>query len=171
MKKVLAGKRLYLSGPIEHGSKRNWRVNPKKVLSKEFGIEVYDPFSDPKQQWAKQLKEAQAKCDYESMQRIAKCFVRKDLCWVDRSDILIARLPYKVPTCGSHHEIINSNNSKKPTLIVCPQGAQYVPLWYYGFIPTEFMFGSWKALYAYLREVNEGKHIDNDRWAFIYDLI
>jgi hypothetical protein len=105
------------------------------------------------------------------MTKIAKAFVRKDLAMVDRADFTIAYLPSGVPTTGTHHEIINSNNAKKPTMLVCPQGKEFIPLWYYGFIPHEFMFGSWDGLWEYLCEVNKGKHVHNDRWAFTYGLV
>jgi len=165
-------KRGYMSGPIEHDdSGHNWRTEPKRILTEEFGINVFDPFADPKQTLTSELLEARDSRNFETITRIAKGFVRKDLSMVDRADIVFANLPYKVPTCGSHHEIINSNNAKKPTLLVCPQGKQFVPLWYYGFIPHEFMFDSWDYLYEYLREVNAGKHMHNNRWSYVYGLI
>lgn len=171
-KSYLKGKRCYLSGPIENDTEGvNWRDAPKAILTKEFKIDLFDPFADPKQVFADELYDARDTKDYDTIVRIAKGFVRKDLSMVDRADFVIAYLPYKVPTTGTHHEVINSNNAKKPTLLVCPQGKQYVPLWYYGFIPHAFMFGSWKDLYTYLREVNNYKHKDNNRWHFIYGLV
>lgn len=172
MSNYLQNKRCYLSGPIEHDTTgHNWRTEPSKILRDRFGIDLFDPFSDPKQQWAPILKEAQSRKDFETMTKISQAFVRKDLCMVDRSDFLIAYLPYKVYTTGTHHEIINSSNAKKPTLLVCPQGKEFVPLWYYGFVPHEVMFGSWDALYAYLDEVHQGLHKDNHRWSFVYGLV
>ncbi len=168
----LKGKRCYLSGPIENDlSKHNWRDDPKRMLTKNYGIELFDPFADPKQVFADELYSARNNKDYDTIVRIAKGFVRKDLSMVDRSDFLIAYLPYKVPTCGTHHEIINSNNAKKPTLLVCPQGKEFIPLWYYGFIPPEFMFDSWGDIYDYLDEVTLGQHKENNRWHFIYGMV
>jgi nucleoside 2-deoxyribosyltransferase len=169
---VLENARLYLSGPIENDpSKTNWRNAPTDVLIEEFKINVFDPYADPKQQWVPMLQEARKKKDYDEMRRICKAFVRKDLCMVDRSDFLIAYLPKGVYTTGTHHEIINAHNTKKPTLLVCPEGKEFIPLWYFGFIPHQVMFGSWEDLYKYLREVNVGMHKDNRRWAFLYGLI
>lgn len=165
------GKQLYLSGPIEHDVAENWRALPKKVLKEEFGFAVFDPAEDPKQQWAPLLKQAQENKDYDEMERIAKDFVHKDLSIVDESAVVIAYLPYRVPTTGTVHEIINSNNAKKPTMIICPQGKQFVPLWYRGFIRHQFTFGSWEDCFVYLREVNAGLHKDNRRWARIYGLV
>lgn len=168
----LSDKRCYLSGPIQYDvTGLNWRTAPKQILTAYFKIDLFDPFDDPKQQWLPHLKEAQEVKDYDRMADIAKQFVRKDLCMVDRSDFIISYLPYKVPTTGTHHEIINSANAKKPTLLVCPEGKDKVPLWYYGFIPHTAMFGSWDALYGYLEEVNAGQHKENSRWSYVYGLV
>jgi nucleoside 2-deoxyribosyltransferase len=169
---VLEGVRCYLSGPIEHDATHtNWRTDPTKQLVEGFKINLFDPYSDPKQQWVPLLHEARANKDYNEIARIAADFVHKDLAIVDRCDFVIAYLPKGVPTTGTHHEIINSVNAKKPTLLVCPQGKENVPIWYYGFIPHEVMFGSWEELYTYLHEVNDGKHKDKRRWAFVYGLV
>lgn len=167
----LAGKLLYLSGPIEHGCAENWRDYPKKVLTEEFGLDVFDPFADIKQQWVPALKAAQEVEDYETMESIAQDFVQKDLTIVDQSHIVIAYLPYKVPTTGTCHEIINSSNAKKPTLLMCPQGKKYVPIWYRGWIKNKFTFGAWDEVFNFLREVEAGLHKDNRRFRFIYGLI
>ena len=169
-KNPLADARLYLSGPIEYDdTTKNWRTEPSKVLIDRFGINLFDPFADPKQKFFPVLEQARKDRDYETMKKIAKSFVRKDLAMVDRADMTIAYLPYGVPTTGTHHEIINSNNAKKPTLLVSNMNdIAYIPLWYYGFIPTEFMFPNWEALYVYLESVNNGEHRENNRWSFIY---
>lgn len=166
----LTNKKFYLSGPIEFGCE-NWRDDIIKRLRENFSIDVYDPFSDPKQQWVEKIAEARKNKDYQAIQDIAKKFVRKDLGMVDRSDGLIAYLPYKVPTIGTHHEVINSINSKKPTLLVCPQGKENIPVWYYGISKTDHMFGSWDDLFVFLNEVNKGLHQSDDKWSFVYDLV
>jgi len=169
---VLRGKRCYLSGPIQYDDTgHNWRESPRKVLVEEFGIDLFDPFEDPKQQWVPLLMDAQKRKDYDTMQKISRQFVRKDLCMVDRSDFIISYLPHKMPTTGTHHEIINSVNAKKPTLLICPQGKEFVPLWYYGFVPHEVMFGGWEEVYQYLRDVEAMKHTENNRWAYVYGLV
>lgn len=167
----LSEARAYLSGPIENDlADVDWRLEPISVLRREFGLYVFDPHADPKQQWLPKIKEAHEREDYKEVSRIAKNFVNKDLGVVDRCDILIAYLPKGVQTTGTVHEIINSNNAKKPTLLVS-EHRKNIPLWFYGFIPPELMFSGWDELYGYLREVNEGKHQDNRRWAFLYGLI
>lgn len=169
---ILKGQDCYLSGPIEQcNAKENWRIPVIKTLTERYGLKVFDPHADPKQQWADDLKKARAEKDYKTMARIAKKFVRKDLQVVQRSDLVIAYLPFGVPTCGTHHEIFLSNMLKNPTLLVCPQGKEFNPLWYFGFIPEEHMFGNWEDLYAYLDEVHSGQSKYNYRWDFIYNVL
>jgi len=167
---VLQNTRGYLSGPIENDETNfNWRTEPLRVLRDEFKINMFDPHADLKQQWVPMLKEAKEKKDYEKIAHIARDFLRKDLSIVDRSDFLIAYLPHRVLTTGTCHEIINSNNSKKPTLLVTDSNdITCLPVWYFGFIPIDCMFANWENLYEYLREVNRGEHRNNNRWNFIY---
>ena len=168
----LAGKKLYLSGAIQHSSSPvNWRDEVKKKLSNQFNLDVFDPYVDPKQQWSPDLVAAQKNRNFEEMARIAKLFVRKDLQVVQKTDILVAYLPKDVRTTGVHHEIINSWSYKNPTLLVSNGHKEYIPLWYYGFIDHEYMFDDFLSLYNYLQEVEDGKHKDDLRWAMIYELI
>ncbi len=168
----LKNKRIYLSGPIEFGSGENWREAPKKVFSERFGIEVFDPYTDPKQNCVEELNKAKAAGDFNLVAHICHQFVRKDLTLVDRVDAVIAFLPYKVPTTGTVHEIVNSNLSKKPTLLVTDKDSiGYIPLWYFGFIPLEFMFAGWGALYQYLDKVDAGKETVNNRWDYVHGKI
>lgn len=170
--KYLQGKRLYLSGAIEaDNSNINWRTEPTRVLQERYGLQVFDPFEDPKQKKTSDLMKARRENDYETMANITRAIVKKDLALVDRSDLLIAHINPSIPTTGTHHEIINSVNAKKPVLLVGTGSKSLLPLWYYGFIPHRHMFSSWNELYIYLDEVDAGKHMDNDRWAFIYGLL
>lgn len=170
----LKDKRLYFSSPIEccEEKEKNWRQPIIEKLKNQYGLNVFDPYSDPKQQFTDDIKKAKENKDFQTVRKIARSFVKKDLNLVDRSDILLAYIPYRVPTTGVCHEIIVSSNSKKPTLLVTNMNdISYIPTWYFGFIPVEFMFSNWEALFNYLKEVNEGKHKDNDKWSYIYELI
>lgn len=168
---ILKNKNFYLSGPIEFGE-GNWRDYPKATLEKKFGIHVFDPFADPKQQWKKHIEDAKNDEDYETIIKIAKSFVQKDLTMVQRSDALIAYLPYKVPTIGTHHEIIQNIQLDKPTLLICPEGVKFLPVWYFGLVSKSYMFGSWDSLFYYLSEINSGEnHLEDHRWDFVRGLL
>lgn len=167
----LSGKHCYLGGAIEYDSGPDWRPAVKNELASRFGIDVFDPAGDPKQQFVPEMMAARASRDLKTMRKISRRFLRKDLCKVDRSDFLISRLPKGMPTTGSVHEIIDANNRKKVTLLVCPEGVEHLSLWYFGFVPLKYMFGSFDELYDYLDKVNRGKCKKDDRWAFVYGLI
>lgn len=170
MSNYLKNTRCYLSGAIESAPDgANWREYPKQILTNKFGVHVFDPFADPKQQFAPVIKEAKKNKDIDTIVRIAKGFVRKDLSLVDHSEFLIAYLLHGVATVGTCHEIINSNNAKKPTLLVTNTDCiTNIPAWYFGFIPKEFMFAGWEELFNYLNEVDDGKHRENNRWSYVY---
>ena len=161
----------YLSGPIEFGSEPNWREDVIENLKVKFNINVFDPFSDPKQQWIDKINQYKKEKNFNKLTEIANKFVRKDLTMVDRCDALIAYLPYKVPTVGTHNEIINANNMKKPIMLICPEGKENIPIWYYGFMKHEIFFNSWNEIYSYLENVNKGNLIKNNRWDFVYGII
>jgi hypothetical protein len=172
MLNFLRNKRCYLSGPIQYAKDEFWRSEPIHVLQSRFGIDLFDPFSDEKQKWTENILKAKEFNDTETLTSIAKQFVRKDLAMVDRSDFLIAYLPKGIQTVGTVHEIVNSNQSKKPTLLVVDTPTiMDIPLWYFGFIKTKYMFAGWKNLYEYLEEVDSGKHKDDNKWHLVYDLI
>lgn len=171
-KNPLNGVTCYLSGAIERCvAAHNWRTRPKEILSEKYGINVFDPFDDEKQQWVPILNKARNEKNYDLMTKIAQRFVRKDLKLVDKADLLIAYLPKDVPTTGTHHEIIFADAHKIPTLLVCPESKAQVSAWYFGFIPHECMFGSWDELYEFLDRVQRGELSSNRRWHFIYDMI
>ena len=167
----LEGKRAYLSGAIQYSTDENWRIEPKRILTQEFKIDLFDPACSEKQVHTTTLQEAKNKRDFPTIRKIAKDFVGADLSRVDRTDILIAYLPKGIRTCGTYHEVIISNSCKKPTLLVSDGNKAEIALWLYGFIRPEFMFDVWDNLYEYLREVNTGKHMGNNRWNYVYGLI
>ena len=156
---------------MEH-DQLNWRPEPTKILSEKFGLNVFDPHADPKQQWVPALTIARANRDFQEMHRIASQFVQKDMAIVDRTAFGIWRLPYRVPTTGSIEEIISCNRAKKPTLLMCPEGKEFLPFWFHGYKSLgRYMFDSFDQVYTYLEEVQNGLHMTDPRWAFVYNLI
>jgi hypothetical protein len=190
----------YLSGPITHDtSTTNWRPPVMNTLRERFGVSIFDPFSDPKQNKTGAIKAAKEAQDKQEVQRLVSGFVRKDLAVVDRSDFVLARFAYEmvypteaverrlhnpldidlpcipvlkqVPTTGTIHEIINSDLYHKPTLLVSEHGWWTLPEWLLGFIPTRYWFSSFEEVYEYLQDVDRGKHMNDDRWALLYGLV
>lgn len=171
MKNALSKTKAYLSGPIQYDDGPNWRPTVIKHLSEEFGIDVFDPFSDEKQMHSTKLKEALSLENYDEVELIATRFVKKDLAVIDRCDFLIAYNPHGVQTTGTPCEVHHAVQLKKPVMIVCPQGKSSASLWYFGYIRHEYIFGGWEDCYNYLREVDDCKHTHNHRWWYVYHMV
>lgn len=169
MNKLLSKKTFYLSAPIEFGTD-NWRYEFKDNIIKKFDLNIYDPFLDPKQQWKEQITEARKEKDYDRIASIARKFYLKDCLMVDKSDGLIAYLPYGVATHGVPCEILQSIKANKPTYIVCPEGKELVPVWYYGMLSHNNMFGSLEDLIDYFEKIDNAKVDDEFLWS-IYGII
>lgn len=173
--KPLVGKRVYLSGPIEYdNSNVNWRPEVKETLKSRFGLNIFDPFDDPKQSKATELNFCKDNGDFDKVAEIASDFVSKDLIEVDKADMLVASLPHGVPTVGTIHEIVNAVNRKIPTLVVCTKGKKYMSSWLFGVLKNKhrhYLHGSWESLYNYLDEVNDRKHTEDRRWRYVYGAI
>lgn len=173
--KPLVGKRVYLSGPIEFDiSGINWRPEIKETLKSRFGLNIFDPFDDPKQSKTTELNTYKNAENFDKVAEIASDFVSKDLIEVDKADMVIANLPYGVPTVGTIHEIVNAVNRKIPTLVVCTKGKKYMSSWLFGVLKNKhqyYLHGSWESLYNYLDEVNSKKHIEDRRWKYVYGVI
>ena len=90
-----------------------------------------------------------------------------DLRMVDIAHFVIMYTDIDVHMCGSYHEAFVAIQQKKPLLVVCKQGKEYMPNWMFGVMPHEHMFSSWLDLINYISNVNMG-HETNDynRWRF-----
>ena len=65
------------------------------------------------------------------------------------------------------HELINSLNQRKPTLVVLEGGKANCPNWLFGIMNFNFIFEDFNDLKEYLIQINKG-HVDADlsRWVF-----
>ena len=167
--KILSGKRVYLSLPIEFSKDDSWKHEVKDVLTNTFKLKVLDPTDDPKQQITEEIKECRKNRDFDRLHELSKIFVKKDLAIVDRADLIVAYVPSGVCTTGVVHEIINSSNAKKLTLLVEGTDKAKISIWYHGFIKHRFMFGSWNDLYKFLESINNGEYIKDDKLFFLYN--
>lgn len=175
MSEYLKGLRCYNGYPIEFMINSNIRVPYNKNKLHEYlrskGVQVIDP----KKIKFEGISEIQNReelfknHEWEEIRRQMKIIVRKDLRCVDISDFTIFYMPRDIRTTGLVHEMIESDRQKKPTLILCPEGRQYVPAWLFGIIPWEWMFESLDSLIENLDDIdNNGLHRHGGRWQFIF---
>ncbi len=160
---LLAGKKVYLSSPIEAIVQENnvWHSTRniiKEELRERFGLLVHDPYDDEEncEDHFKEVAAAKEAGDYDKLNEIFRRIVRIDLRLVDRADIIVAYVPKNVKSVGVPHEIIVGNNLKKPVFLVEGGSKKDISLWYYGFIPHEHMFNEWTELFSYLKRINNG---------------
>jgi len=163
----------YLSSPIEFDNlgATNWRQDVCDCLKEKFGINVFDPSKDIKQDSVVKMDIALENEDYDTVENICKMFTKKDLAVIDRSDFLIAASIKGIPTTGVPCEIIHAINLKKPVMIVATKGKKTASKWYFGNLKHQYIFGNWDDLYKYLQEVNEYKHVNNHRWWYTYKMV
>lgn len=161
--------RCYLAGPIEYMPKDYNGFDKNELIDflENLGIKVIDP-KKLKFQGVSEISnrdELFKNHDFQEIRRQMKIIVRKDLRAVDISDFIIAFLPKGVKTTGTVHEIIQADSQQKPVLLLCPEGIENIPAWYFGIIPLEYMFSSLDKLKDYLLNIPE---YDN-HWQFIME--
>ena len=140
---LLAGQRVYLSGPMDfvadraYEKKYGWRNRVGEFLH-SLGVTVFDPWNKPEVKgrckygeegvdtagyralWTFEDTpagaEARARCSGEFWQKM-----HIDLRMVDTSDFTIAYCPTNIYSVGTVHEIVTCRNQRKPVLFVSPQ--------------------------------------------------
>jgi len=174
----LQDKSVYLGGAISNcpllKQGINWRPPVIQELETRFGLNVFDPLSDPKQQFVDDVKRAQQNKDEHALRMVATGFVQKDLQKVARCDFTIHKIVTNVDSPGSTDEIMfASRQLKNPTLIVCEEGRFNLSTWYWGCINPEFLFSSWDELYDYLAEVDDPNFSCgmSRRWNMVREII
>ena len=134
----LKGLRCYLAGPIDHADDdgKGWRTKAQKWLEKKK-VFVFNPCDKPiSYQQYKEIDEEKTKMMalkesgrfFELTQRM-KEIVHVDLRMVDVSDMVIVYIDPKTPMFGTIHELINSLQQRKPTLVVVEGGKEKAPNW------------------------------------------
>ncbi|MBT4113815.1 MAG: hypothetical protein HOE36_07525 [Flavobacteriaceae bacterium] len=168
--------RCYLAGPIDYAEDDGigWRNDISDFLE-DLGVYIFNPCKKPvadaiykevEEEKTKMLGLKQSHRYLELSQRM-KEVVHFDLRMVDVSDFVIVYVNPDIPTFGTIHELINSLNQRKPTLVVLEGGKANCPNWLFGIMNFNFIFEDFKDLKDYLIQINKG-HVDADlsRWVF-----
>lgn len=140
---ILAGARVYLSGPMDFVADRayekryGWRNRLAEFLEQKFGTVVFDPWNKPgvaglphygeedesslrkREKWSY----ANDKQGHQIRAGLAVEFwatVHIDLRMTDVSDFLIAYCPTNIYSVGTVHEIVTARLQHKPVLLVTP---------------------------------------------------
>jgi len=172
----LRGLRVYLAGPIDNATDDGigWRDKLKPYLMGR-GMLTLDPCDKPISytSYGEVGEEKEKMMELKKMGRFfelseqmrAICHV--DLRMTDVSDCVIVYINPKIPMCGTLHELINSLQQRKPTLVVVEGGKKNAPNWLFGIMDFNFMFDSFEELRDFLTLVDEAAfNPDLTRWVF-----
>lgn len=164
----LRGSRCYLSGAMEvlpdHGIE--WRQTLGPFLE-NLGVMVLDPTNKPTDrinETPERWQELRATEQYDQLRKEIKILRCVDLRMVDISDFLIVNLSNDVRTCGTWEEMDVANRQKKPVIVRIKEGKNQCPLWLFGKLPHEMIFGSWDEVKDYLIKVDRDQVDHLRRW-------
>jgi nucleoside 2-deoxyribosyltransferase len=168
--------RCYLAGPIDHAEDDGvgWRKEITKWLI-ERNVVVLDPCDKPiKNTKYREIDEEKIKMmelkstgRYYELTRRMKEIVHMDLRMVDVADFVIVYLNPNITMFGTIHELINSLNQRKPTLVVIEGGKKHASNWLYGLMDYNFMFDTFDDVKSFLDQIdNETIEGDLSRWVF-----
>ncbi len=172
----LKGMRVYLAGPIDHAEDDGvgWRNKMKKFLVKR-GVNPLDPCDKPISYASygeigaekEKMLELKKMGRWFELSEQMKAIAHVDLRMTDVSDCVIVYLNTEVKMFGTIHELINSLQQRKPTLVVIEGGKENAPNWLFGIMDYNFMFDSFKELEDFLTLVDEAAFSpDLTRWVF-----
>ena len=171
---LLFKSRCYLVGSIEGMADAgiSWRKDIRSRLT-DLGITFLDPCDKPfvkdlseTLDHSNELKLLRQKGKYKKLAQKMEEIRHYDLRCVDVSDFLIFNFDPACLTCGSYEELTHANLQRKPVLFVCEKGIDKIPLWIFGMLPLELLFGSMNEAIEYLRKIDAGEIDSTDRWRF-----
>lgn len=170
----LRGTTVYLSGPmdrVEDGGV-GWREDLSPFLW-DMGIGVFDPCKKPivgvkeDDNTRDQIYDAKANGNLDLARELMRPISNADLRMVDVAHFIIVYLDLDVHMAGTYHELSLSIMQKKPTLIMCKQGRNKIPNWWFGVVPPELFFNSWDEVKSYVNHIDLDDEIDDlNRWWF-----
>ena len=173
----LKGLRCYLAGPIDQAPDDGveWRKRITPWLEQK-GVMVLDPCDKPiPDSYYKEIDDEKIGMmrlketgRYFELSQRMKEIVHMDLRMVDVSDFVIVYLDMDARPFGTIHELINSLNQRKPTLVVVEGGRRAnASNWLFGIMDYNFMFDNFEELQVFLDQIDSGNTIgDLSRWVF-----
>jgi hypothetical protein len=159
---------------MQYSDGSSWRAKLTPELEK-MGVTVFDPYKKPfikdvqeADASKDQLLTAQARGDYEWLQKKVREIRSFDLNLVDRSDFIVAHIEPKIASWGSSEELVTAVRMKKPIFLSVDGGKKATPLWIFGMIPHEFIYDSVDDILARLQVIDSGSvELDSNRWRLL----
>jgi hypothetical protein len=172
----LDGAIAYLAGPIESVSDNGviWR---KEFIDKKnkynLPIRVIDPTNKHSKDfeeignWRTHLRKLKKDGNFDEVTNEVKKIRRWDLRAIDYASLVVVKINKSIPTWGTIDEIVVAERQQKPVLAIVDGGAKNCPDWLFAIIRHKEMFSSVSECINYLKDINDGKILMDNRWIFI----
>ena len=154
--------RVYLSGPIDNAADFGvgWRLDIRHQLA-DLDLIFLDPCDKPMLagygcedlESHQRRVDQKARGDFEALAEDVHLIRCLDLRLADLCDFAIVHLDRTIYSTGTHEEIALLNRRKVPILVHVEQGKIALPDWYWGALPHQHIFGTWKELMNHVRMV------------------
>lgn len=143
-------------------------------MLKQLGIGVLDPTDKPclihkeDSTFRDEIIRLKNLGMFEEVKRQMKDIVGFDLRMVDYSTFIIAKIDPDVTMTGTIWELSYAVQQKKPVLVFCTKGVQYIQNWLYGTLDYKYFFNTPDEVVNYLKLVDSGEtDVDYRRWKFL----
>ena len=171
---LLKKTRCYLVGPMQFSDGRNWRNVATEELSK-MGIVVFNPYNKPfiekideDENFVEKMVDKLDEGKYNEVHRAVKRVRYYDLSLVDKSDFIIAYINPIIPSFGTIEEISWGCRLKRPIFVWTGTKKKDCPLWIFGMISPDYIFGTLDEVMHVLRKINDGDvELDPKRWRLL----
>lgn len=163
----LKNQSVYVAGPLDSLVDINdgikWRNNLKPFFD-SINVKVNDPCDKPCQRADEINHPREVRQQYyqnkewDKLSKLYKEIIKVDLRLVDQSTILVALLDMspEIKLTGTIHEIVLSSQQRKNIFIVCPQGLQKIPPWWYGLLDYRLFFDNFEDMKKVLLDIDSG---------------
>lgn len=179
----LKGQLCYLAGFIDADpvSARGWREEITTFLN---GIEVgvLNPCDKAisnisvreDEEFVSYINKLKEDGEYEEVTRQMKEIVRVDLKMCDICNFCILNINRNMHMCGSYFEYATLCQQRKPVLVYCEQGIQFVPNFIWGIGDWRNFHANWNNLKRHITDIAYSPNADDldGKWRFFdYDKI
>lgn len=133
--------RVYLSSPYEaNRADQAWKTrvsNAMRLIDRRFTMIDPCPGNCLEHDIAEEMKQ---KGDWLDFYGFCANIVEGDLAMLNGSKGMLAYLPKDAITYGTTHEIVHATSRQIPTVLVMPEGIEYISRWLWGVLGPNRLF-------------------------------
>lgn len=167
---------VYLSGPMEYVADAGvgWRKEFRRLIEEAgVNIKIIDPTRKPGEPEsmiaeAKSYQEMLQKSGrFEELRAFVHDYRRKDLRFVDISDVMVVVIDRNTYQCGTLNEVFLAEMQHKPILTICSGGLYELPRWLFDVLDLSLVFTSVEDVVEELISINQQPEELDARWVLV----